>query len=121
VLVSDPDGKNMRIFASGLRNAVFRGYQVAFVPFRDGRPSGEATPFFSDLYRNLSEFSISRVTFPVTVTTNQPVAFTVIFTPGATGAASAAASFASNASSAPTWSTLTGTGTPAAAYTVGLN
>jgi glucose/arabinose dehydrogenase len=23
------------------------GYQVAFVPFRDGRPSGEATPFFS--------------------------------------------------------------------------
>jgi hypothetical protein len=49
------------------------------------------------------------------------VAFTVIFTPGATGAASAAASFASNASSAPTWATLTGTGTPAAVYTVGLN
>ena len=321
MLVSDPDGKNMRIFASGLRNAVFRGYQVAFVPFRDGRPSGEATPFFSDLYRahwgrqlmdasctvtftppsansfsgivavtsnalnsslsmalsgsavtpatltgtpstltftnvvvgqnqsqtqtamnsggvnatissatvsgtgfsisgisapltltpgqsasfsitftpplannfsgsvaitsnasnpnltlalsrtgtaaaagslsvspttvavgnvvvgtsgtasatltasgasvtvssvtlggtNPSEFSISRVTFPVTVTTNQPVAFTVIFTPGATGAASAAASFASNASSAPTWATLTGTGKPAAVYTVGLN
>lgn len=23
------------------------GYQVVFVPFRDGRPSGEATPFFS--------------------------------------------------------------------------
>ncbi len=69
---------------------------------------------------NPSEFSISGVTFPVTVTTSQPVPFTVTFTPGASGAASAAASFASNASNTPSGASLTGTGTPAPVYTVNL-
>jgi hypothetical protein len=63
---------------------------------------------------NPSEFSISGVTFPVTVTTSQPVTFTVTFTPGASGAASATASFASNASNTPSIANLTGTGTAAA-------
>ena len=48
--------------------------------------------------------------FPVTVTTTQPVSFTVTFAPGATGAASATALFASNASNSPNAATLTGTG-----------
>ncbi|MFZ0300313.1 MAG: choice-of-anchor D domain-containing protein [Candidatus Sulfotelmatobacter sp.] len=69
---------------------------------------------------NPSEFSISGLTFPVTVTTTQPVTFTVKFTPGATGTASASASFASTASNTPTAGSLTGTGTAAPVHTVGL-
>ena len=63
---------------------------------------------------NPAEFSISGLSFPVTVTTSQPVNFTVTFTPAATGAASATAWFASNASNSPTVATLTGTGTAGA-------
>lgn len=68
-----------------------------------------------------SEFSISGVTFPVTVTTSTPVSFTVNFTPGSSGAASATASFASTATNTPTASTLSGTGTPAPVHTVLLS
>jgi hypothetical protein len=69
---------------------------------------------------NPSEFLISGLTFPVTVTTTQPVTFTVKFTPGATGTASASASFASTASNTPTAGSLTGAGTAAPVHTVGL-
>ncbi|MFZ0771055.1 MAG: choice-of-anchor D domain-containing protein [Candidatus Sulfotelmatobacter sp.] len=70
---------------------------------------------------NPSEFSISGLSFPVTVTTSQPVAFTVTFTPGATGAASATASFASTASNSSSAATLTGAGKAAPVYTVSLS
>jgi hypothetical protein len=70
---------------------------------------------------NPSEFSISGITFPVTVSTTQPVTFTVTFTPGATGAASATASFASSAANTPTTSALTGTGTAAPIHSVNLS
>jgi hypothetical protein len=70
---------------------------------------------------NSSEFSISGLSFPVTVTTSQPVTFTVTFTPGATGTASASASFASTASNSPTAAALSGTGTPAPVHTVSLS
>ena len=69
---------------------------------------------------NPSEFSISGLSFPVTVTTSQPVAFTVTFTPGATGAASASVSFASTASNSPSAAALTGTGTAAPVHSVSL-
>jgi len=69
---------------------------------------------------NPSEFSISGLTFPVTVTTTQPVAFTVNFTPAATGAASASASFVSTASNTPSAGSLSGTGTAAPFHTVSL-
>jgi len=70
---------------------------------------------------NPSEFSISGLSFPVTVTTSQPVTFTVTFTPGATGAASASASFASTASNSPSAAALSGTGTAAPVHTVSLS
>jgi len=70
---------------------------------------------------NPSEFSISGLSFPVTVTTSQPVTFTVNFTPGATGGASASASFVSNASNTPAAATVTGTGTAAPVHTVNLS
>jgi hypothetical protein len=69
---------------------------------------------------NPSEFSISGLTFPVTVTTTQPVTFTVKFTPGATGTASASASFASTASNTPTAGSLAGTGAAAPVHSVSL-
>jgi len=70
---------------------------------------------------NPSEFSISGLTFPVTVTTTQPVTFTVKFTPTSTGAASASASFVSTAANTPTAGALSGTGTPAPVHTVNLS
>jgi hypothetical protein len=69
---------------------------------------------------NASEFSVSGLTFPVTVTTSQPVTFTVTFRPGATGAASASASFGSNATNSPSAATLSGTGTAAPVHSVSL-
>jgi hypothetical protein len=69
---------------------------------------------------NSSEFSISGLTFPVTVTTTTPVTFTVNFTPGSTGAASATASFASNASNTPSTASLSGTGTAPPVHSVSL-
>jgi hypothetical protein len=70
---------------------------------------------------NPSEFAISGLSFPVTVSTSQPVTFTVTFTPGATGAASATASFFSNGSSSPSGATLTGTGIAAPVHSVSLS
>jgi hypothetical protein len=70
---------------------------------------------------NPSEFSVSGLSFPVTVTTTQPRTFTVTFTPGASGTASASASFASNASNSPSAAVLTGTGTSAPVYSVMLS
>jgi hypothetical protein len=70
---------------------------------------------------NPAEFSVSGLSFPVTVTTSQPVTFTVTFTPAVTGGASATASFATNASNSPTVATLTGTGTPAPVHSVQLS
>jgi hypothetical protein len=69
---------------------------------------------------NPTEFSITGLTFPVTVNVGTPVSFTVHFTPTATGAASASASFVSNASNSPTASSLAGSGTPAPVHTVEL-
>ena len=70
---------------------------------------------------NPTEFSISGLSFPVTVTTSQPVLFTVTFTPGATGGASATALFTSNASSSTNAATLTGTGVSPPVHTVDLS
>jgi hypothetical protein len=70
---------------------------------------------------NPTEFSISGISFPVTVTTSQPVPFTVTFTPGATGGASATALFTSNASSSTNAATLTGTGVSPPVHTVDLS
>jgi len=70
---------------------------------------------------NASEFSVSGLSFPVIVTTSQPVSFRVTFAPSASGAASATASFDSTASNSPSTATLTGTGTTTSVYSVGLS
>ncbi len=69
---------------------------------------------------NNGEFVISGISLPVTIPAGQSTAFTVTFTPQASGATSASLSFSSNASNSPTVQTMTGTGTAATQHTVGL-
>lgn len=66
-----------------------------------------------------SEFSLSGLSFPLTIPAGQNAQFTATFTPQANGAASGTLSFASNASNSPTIETLTGTGM-AAVHVVNL-
>ena len=55
-------------------------------------------------------FSVSGITFPVTLTAGQSASFTVIFAPQASGSVSGGISFLSNAANSPTTETFTGTG-----------
>ncbi|HUO25044.1 MAG TPA: choice-of-anchor D domain-containing protein [Candidatus Aquilonibacter sp.] len=70
---------------------------------------------------NPTEFAITGLSFPVTVSTSQPVSFTVKYAPQASGGSSAIASFVSNGSNSPTTATLTGTGVTATAHSVDLS
>ena len=67
-----------------------------------------------------SEFSITGLTFPVTIPAGQTANFTVTFTPQASGVASVGVSFASDASNSAA-ATLQGTGASAPVYTVSLS
>ncbi len=55
-------------------------------------------------------FSVSGITFPVTLKAGQSASFTVTFAPQASGSASGGISFLSNAANSPTTETFTGTG-----------
>ena len=67
-----------------------------------------------------SQFTITGITFPVTIPAGQSASFTATFTPRAPGQASAHASFASDASDSPTVESLAGTGVAAPQYHVNL-
>lgn len=58
-------------------------------------------------------FSISGITFPVTLMAGQSASFTVTFAPQASGSASGSISFLSNAANSPTAESFMGTGTQA--------
>ena len=68
---------------------------------------------------NNSVFSLSGLSFPVTIPAGQNVQFTVTFTPQSGGPASGTLSFTSNAANSPTVASLTGTGL--GSHTVTLN
>jgi hypothetical protein len=68
-----------------------------------------------------SEFSITGLSFPVTIAAGQSVSFTVTFTPQSSGLASTTVAFVSNASNSPANATLTGTGVAASAHSVDLS
>lgn len=55
-------------------------------------------------------YSVSGITFPVTVPAGQSVPFTVTFTPQTAGSSSGSVSFVSNAANSPTVATLAGAG-----------
>jgi hypothetical protein len=67
-------------------------------------------------------YSVSGITFPITLMTGNSVPFTVTFAPQVTGTASGGISFISDASNSPTTESLTGTGTqaPQALHSVAL-
>ena len=66
-----------------------------------------------------SEFSLTGISLPTTVSAGQSLPYTVAFTPQSSGTASATLSFSSNASNAT--ESLTGTGVSVAQHTVSLN
>jgi HYDIN/CFA65/VesB family protein/centrosomal CEP192-like protein/ASPM-SPD-2-Hydin domain-containing protein len=68
-----------------------------------------------------SEFTLSGVSFPFTITAGQSKPVTVTFTPQSSGTASATISFASNASNSPTSESLTGNGTAPPPHNVDLS
>ena len=68
-----------------------------------------------------SEFSLSGLSFPLTIQPGTPASFTVTFTPQATGTASGSFTFASNASNGPTMESLAGTGTAPPVHSVALS
>jgi hypothetical protein len=55
-------------------------------------------------------FSLSGISFPVTVAAGKSVSYSVIFTPSAAGSSSGTLSFVSNASNSPASASLSGTG-----------
>ena len=69
-----------------------------------------------------SGYSVSGITFPVTVQSGKSVSFTVTFAPQAAGSSNGSISFASNANNSPANQSLTGTGAAVAQqHTVNLS
>jgi hypothetical protein len=69
---------------------------------------------------NSSEFTLSGLSFPFTLTAGQSASFILTFTPQASGTDAASLSFISNASNSPTVESLTGSGTASASNSVDL-
>ena len=67
-----------------------------------------------------SEFAISGLKFPVTISPGQSVKFGIIFNPQASGIASASASFASSAENSPTAATFVGKAVAPQAHSVDI-
>ena len=65
-------------------------------------------------------YSVSGITFPVTVPAGQSVPFTVTFEPQTSGTSTGSVTFYSNATNTPSVETLTGTGTEATQHSVNL-
>jgi hypothetical protein len=69
---------------------------------------------------NGTGFSLSGISFPLTIQAGQNVPFTVTFAPQAAGTVNGAVSFVSNASNSPASETLVGTGVQATQHSVAL-
>jgi hypothetical protein len=75
----------------------------------------------SDAGMSTSEFTVSGLSLPLTLTAGQSASFTVNFKPQSSGAASASGTFSSNAANASLTQALSGTGTPAPQHSVALS
>ena len=75
----------------------------------------------SDAGMTTSEFTISGLSLPLTLSAGQSASFTVNFKPQSSGAASASGTFSSNAANASVTQALSGTGTPAPQHSVALS
>jgi hypothetical protein len=68
-----------------------------------------------------SEFTLSGISFPLTLATGQSASFAITFRPQASGSASDNASFSSNASNSPAVETLSGSGAAPPQHSVSLS
>src|ERR1700752_3159253 len=80
--------------------------------------AGSSSITVSSASWNGTGFSLSGISFPVTIPAGQNVSFTVTFAPQTAGAANGGISFLSNASNSPTNGILSGTGVQAAPHSV---
>lgn len=83
--------------------------------------AGAADITVSSAAWNGQGYSVSGITFPVTVPAAQSVPFTVTFAPQAAGSALGSIVFDSNAANSPATETLAGDGTQASQHTVALS
>jgi fibronectin type 3 domain-containing protein len=83
--------------------------------------AGAADITVSSAAWNGQGYSVSGITFPVTVPAAQSVPFTVTFAPQSAGSAPGSIVFDSNATNSPATETLTGGGTQASQHTVALS
>jgi centrosomal CEP192-like protein/ASPM-SPD-2-Hydin domain-containing protein len=83
--------------------------------------AGSSSITVSSASWNGTGFSLSGVSFPVTISAGKSVPFTVTFAPQTTGAVNGTVSFLSNASNSPTNETLAGTGVQATPHSVALS
>lgn len=81
--------------------------------------ASSASVTISSASTNSSEFVLSGITLPTTLSAGQSAAFKVTFAPQASGTATASLTFTSNATNVPTTQSLTGSGT-AATHSVSL-
>jgi hypothetical protein len=70
---------------------------------------------------NSSEFKVTGLTLPMTLTAGQSATYTVSFTPQSSGAASASVVFTSNATNSPGTQAMSGTGAAAPQHSVSLS
>jgi len=85
--------------------------------------AGNANVTVSSAAWSGSGYSVSGISFPVTIQANNSVPYTVTFTPDAAGSATGSISFVSNATNSPTVESLAGSGTQVttAQHSVGLS
>ena len=83
--------------------------------------TGNTNVQISSISENGTGFTLSGASTPVTLTPNQTLTFSVIFTPTGAGSASGTVTVTSNASGSPASIALSGTGVQAASHTVTLN
>jgi hypothetical protein len=136
VITSDASASNLNIVLSGSGTLSAVGGQLSVSPSTinvgsvnvgsSGLQTGTLSATGADVSVSSadvgsSEFTISGLSFPLTVAPGQSVNFTVTFTPQTAGAASAGVSFTSNASNSPASSTATGTGVAGTSYSVNLS
>lgn len=70
---------------------------------------------------NAQDFSLSGISFPLTITAGRSISFAVTFTPQSSGSATGQVSFFSDASNSPTIVSLTGTGGQPVQHSVSLS
>lgn len=83
--------------------------------------AGSADIKVSSAAWNGQGYSVSGITFPVTVPAGQSVPFNVTFAPQAAGTASGSIVFDSNATNSPSTETLSGSGTQGSQHSVALS